>query len=230
MNNLAFCSTFISFQSVNAHAKSKATCSTRLITKRAKPRALNRNIPIASTFTDDFFGGPSSPPSPRPLYQVALFSITTNLLWYGYYKYNIEEELRSETGHGLGGTLTLLPFVIGITCPLFIHDNNALAFGCALAGFAWILTMQIWLLKRVNALYIEKFGGRDVLTAWWGIVPGLNVIAGLRCIHYLAVIWGGSKTEDPFVNFFPFLGVDDLNVGKLVTTPSLWVSFGGKNT
>lgn len=131
--------------------------------------------------------------------------------------------MRRETGIGLGGFLVLSPFVAGISSPLFVHDTN-IAIALAAGGLGWILLMQYWLLERVNKLYIETFGGDGVLTTWWAFVPPFNVICGLRVIHFLSVIWGGTKDEDPLVNLFPFLGVEKLGMGQLLTTPSLWVS------
>lgn len=178
-------------------------------------------LPTKASFTDDFFAGPSVPPRPRPLYQVVLFSITTNLLWYGYYKYCIEEELRRETGKGLGGFLTLTPFVVGICAPFYIASGDTARL-VMLAALGWIVTMQYWLYQRVNALAREKLEVRP-LTPWWVVVPGFNLVVGLRAIHFLSIVWGANADDDILVEWFPFLGVPDLNILQFLTTPGLWL-------
>jgi hypothetical protein len=63
---------------------------------------------------------PEIPGIPRPVWLTILGSVPTGLLWYGYYKFSVEEELfqyeMKETGKvsGAGGFGTLFPFVFGI--------------------------------------------------------------------------------------------------------------------
>lgn len=135
--------------------------------------------------------------------------------------------MRRETGEGLGGTLVLLPFVLGVSAPLFIADGS-IAVGCALSGLGWILAMQYWWLCRVNELYCSRFDDDRAppLTPTWAFIPPLNVVVGLRGIHFLAIANGGTA-EDPVTKWFPFLGVERLGLTELVTSPKLWVSFGG---
>lgn len=186
-------------------------------------RVKSTRIAVQASFTDDFFAGPSNPPRPRPLYQVVLFSLTTNLLWYGFYKYCVEEELRRETGEGLGGFLALSPFMVGICAPFYAPMDGTAQTAIA-AALIWILTIQVWLYRRVNSLAEDRLEFKP-LTPWWGVIPGFNFIVGLRCIHFLSVIWGADPEEDVIVDWFPFLGVRDLSFWKLLSTPSLWLKF-----
>jgi hypothetical protein len=63
---------------------------------------------------------PENPGIPRPVWLTILGSVPTGLVWYGYYKFSVEEELyqyeMKETGKvsGAGGFGTLFPFVYGI--------------------------------------------------------------------------------------------------------------------
>lgn len=63
---------------------------------------------------------PEIPGIPRPVWLTILGSVPTGLVWYGYYKFSVEEELfqyeMKETGKvsGAGGFGTLFPFVFGI--------------------------------------------------------------------------------------------------------------------
>ena len=63
---------------------------------------------------------PERPGIPRPVWLTILGSVPTGLVWYGYYKFSVEEELfqyeMKETGKvsGAGGFGTLFPFVFGI--------------------------------------------------------------------------------------------------------------------
>ena len=50
---------------------------------------------------------------PRPLWQVILLSAASLLLYYGYYKWVIQDELRRYNGSGWSGALCLIPFVLG---------------------------------------------------------------------------------------------------------------------
>ena len=43
---------------------------------------------------------------PRPLWRVILLSVATLMLYYGWYKWIIQEELRRYNGFGWSGTLT----------------------------------------------------------------------------------------------------------------------------
>lgn len=90
------------------------------------------------------------------------------------------------------------------------------------AGIAWIVAIQFTLYRRVNELMLER-DGYEPLVPWWVVVPGFNLVAGLRSVHFLSVVWGFPPDDDPLVNFFPCLGVRTLGTLELATTPSLWV-------
>lgn len=184
-------------------------------------RTLRRSVlPPHASIKEDFFAGPSTPPRPRPLYQVILFSLSTSLLWYGYYKYCIEEELRRKTGSGLGGIGVLAPFTIGISTPLYLPHDAALC-GVA-AALVWIVSIQFSLYRRINRLAVEA-NEEAPLTPGWVVIPGFNFVVGLRSIHFLSVYFGGDAEEDPLVDLFPFLGVQTLGMRQLLTTPKLWL-------
>ncbi|MBD1822149.1 hypothetical protein H6F51_06530 [Cyanobacteria bacterium FACHB-DQ100] len=148
---------------------------------------------------------------PRPLWQVILFSGLTGLLYYGYYKWIIQEELRTYNGKGWSGTVCLLPFVLGVAVPqaLTLFDPDAPGwFGWfSLLGIAWIYIVQFRLYHTVNELY-ERDGLKPPLVIWWIFVPGLNLIVGLRQIHFLSQYWAklqGETVRDPIADPIPFL-------------------------
>lgn len=148
---------------------------------------------------------------PRPLGQVILFSGLTLLLYYGYYKWIIQEELRKYNGSGWSGTLCLLPFVLGVAVPqalaFFDPDVPSGFRWFSLSGIAWIYIVQFRLYRTVNTLYREA-GMKEPLTVWWIFVPGLNLVVGLRQIHFLSEYWAqkqGASIEDPLAKTFTFL-------------------------
>lgn len=177
------------------------------------------SIPKAS-LREDLLTGPSAPPFPRPLHKVIKFSTLTGVLWYGYYKFCIEEELLAHLGRGPGGLLALGPFTAGILSPLFLPGGGPAETGVAL-GVAWIIGVQFSLYKRINEVCEQRGMGRP-LSPGWVIVPGFNLVVGLRSIHFLSVAWGSAE-DDPVVKVFPCLGVPNLGFVELLTTPSLWV-------
>ena len=117
--------------------------------------------------------------------------------------------------------------MIGVTSPLYLPRGGPAEFGVA-AGILWIVSLQYYLYKRINVLMREK-GEKEPLTPWWVVVPGFNLIAGLRSVHFLHVAFGGEPEDDPVVQFFPFLGVKTLDMLQFVTKPSLWVKFGNSD-
>ncbi|MER3433115.1 MAG: hypothetical protein C4288_06725 [Leptolyngbya sp. ERB_1_1] len=146
----------------------------------------------------------STPGKPRPLWKVILFSGLTGLLYYGYYKWIIQEELRNYNGKGWSGALCLLPFVIGVALPqalAFFDPDVPNGFGWfSLLGIAWIYIVQFRLYRTVNELY-DRAGQKPPLTVWWLFVPGLNLIVGLRQIHFLSQYWAnlqGETLSDPY--------------------------------
>lgn len=197
------------------HRKQPLTPITQATPSRAVPR---------SSIFNDLLTGPSDPPKPRPLYQVILFTITTNFLWYGWYKYCIEQELRKLTGEGPGGLGALLPFVVGVTSPLYLPTGGPAEVGVA-AGVLWIVSVQYYLYRRINALMVAK-GNSPPLTPWWIVIPGFNLVVGLRSVHFLNLAFGGERDADPVVGLFPFLGKETLGLWELIVTPSLWLQLG----
>ena len=151
---------------------------------------------------------------PRPLWRVILLSVATLMLYYGWYKWIIQEELRRYNGYGWSGTLCLVPFVLGILVPqlLRIYDPDVPGwFGWfSLLGVVWIYIVQFKLYKTVNALYQEA-GMKEPLVVWWIFVPGLNLIVGFRQIHFLSQYWAGKQgtiVKDALAENIPFLSAN----------------------
>ncbi|NHC37755.1 hypothetical protein [Scytonema millei] len=158
--------------------------------------------------SDQFVG------KPRPLWRVILLSVATLMLYYGWYKWIIQEELRRYNGYGWSGTLCLAPFVLGVVIPqlLRIYDPDVPDwFGWfSLLGVVWIYIVQFKLYKTVNALYREA-GMKEPLTVWWIFVPGLNLVVGLRQIHFLSQYWAnkqGAIVKDALAENIPFLSAN----------------------
>ncbi|KAI0565013.1 hypothetical protein FGB62_22g519 [Gracilaria domingensis] len=194
---------------------------------RPTRRTAPYRAPVRASMMQDFLAGPSSPPRPRPLYQVILFTVTTNLLWYGWYKYCIEQELRQLLGEGPGGIGALLPFIVGVTSPLYLPTGGPAELGAA-SGVLWIVGVQFYLYRRINSLMVKK-GASPPLTPWWIVIPGFNLVVGLRSVHFLSVAFGADADSDPVVDIFPFLGKDTLGMGELLVNPSLWLRLGKQN-
>jgi hypothetical protein len=146
---------------------------------------------------------------PRPLWQVILLSGATGLLYYGYYKWIIQEELRQHNGQGWSGTLCLLPFVLGVAIPpalaQFDPDVPSWFAWFFLLGVVWIYIVQFRLYCTVNDLY-RQAGLKPPLIVWWMFIPGLNLIVGLRQIHFLSEYWAqqqGRNIQDPIADSLP---------------------------
>lgn len=147
----------------------------------------------------------------RPLWQVILFSVSSFLLYYGWYKWIIHEELRKYNGQGWSGNKVLLPFIFGVIFPqiLWISDRDVGSwFGWfSLIGVVWIYISQFKLYRTLNELYRTE-GRPEPIVIWWLFVPGLNLIAGLRQIHFLSEYWARKQnraSKDPVVETIPFL-------------------------
>ncbi|MEO1134242.1 MAG: hypothetical protein AAFX40_16250, partial [Cyanobacteria bacterium J06639_1] len=75
------------------------------------------------------------------------------------------------------------------------------------AGIAWIYIVQYRLYRDVNRLYAEA-GKPEPLTVWWLVIPGLNLVVGLRQIHFLSRYWSdrsGQMASDPLAEALPWL-------------------------
>lgn len=151
---------------------------------------------------------------PRPLNRVLILSVVSGLFYYGWYKYIIQEELKRYNGYGWSGTLCLAPFLLGVAVPqlLRIFDPDVPGwFGWfSLLGIVWIYIVQFRLYKTINKLYSDA-GMKEPLVVWWIFVPGLNLVVGLRQIHFLSQYW--ADKQDIAVNDFlaksiPFLSVN----------------------
>ncbi|MGI8504808.1 MAG: hypothetical protein ACR2LR_27300 [Hassallia sp.] len=147
----------------------------------------------------------------RPLSQVIFLSVISGMLYYGWYKWIIQEELRHYNGFGWSGTLSLAPFLLGIAVPqaLRIFDPDVPGwFGWfSLLGIVWIYIVQFKLYQTVNQLYSQG-GMKEPLVVWWLFVPGLNLIVGLRQIHFLSQFWAkeqGIIVKDSLAENIPFL-------------------------
>lgn len=148
---------------------------------------------------------------PRPLTRVILLSGATGLLYYGYYKWTIQDELKAHGQRVWSGAVCILPFVLGIAIPLalarFDPDVPSWFGYLAFSGVAWIYIVQFRLYQEVNRLYVAQ-GWQPPLVTWWIVVPGLNLIVGLRQIHFLSEYWArlsDTPAVDPVAERLPFL-------------------------
>mmetsp|Transcript_350 Transcript_350/g.367 ORF Transcript_350/g.367 Transcript_350/m.367 type:complete len:361 (+) Transcript_350:121-1203(+) len=189
---------------------------------------------------------PELPGLPRPVWLTMIGSIPTGLVWYGYYKFSVEEELYQyelETDgkvSGFGGYGTLFPFVYGfiIGLPLSLLPGVGAPAGPFIvqcAG-AWILFSQFNLYRRVNELCEEKKDEMSLdgppLHSWWALLPPpLDVVVGLRQVHFLSEYWRIVRDE-PYdkdiitEELFPFIACKErFTLKKFFRTPSMWFWF-----
>ncbi|MEL6260784.1 MAG: hypothetical protein AAFR12_06920 [Cyanobacteria bacterium J06626_6] len=148
---------------------------------------------------------------PRPMTQVILRSVVTGLLYYGYYKWIIQDELKAHGQRVWSGAVCLVPFVLGVAVPLllaaFDPDVPGWFARFSLVGVGWIYIVQFRLYQEINRLYVAQ-GWHPPLVTWWIIVPGLNLIVGLRQIHFLSEYWArlsATTVSDPVAKRIPFL-------------------------
>lgn len=163
--------------------------------------------PLANSLTSPMLDRPLG--KPRPLWRVLVLSAVTLLGYYGYYKWEIQDELRQYTEDGWSGATSILPFVLGVVVPqaLWILDPDVPGwFGWfLLVGVVWIYIVQFRLYRTVNQLYCQA-GLKAPLVVWWLFVPGLNLIVGLRQIHFLSQYWAikrGETVNDPIAKNLP---------------------------
>jgi hypothetical protein len=198
--------------------------------------------PVDAKLDDDIVtlltAAPGSPGVPRPLWLVVLASFPTGLLWYGYYKFAVEEELlqleldASKEPRGFGGYGTLGPFTYGMLLgPIAAIFNISGGITWSTIGLAFIYYTQFLLYARVNDIYRDE-GLEEPLQVWWclPIFFPLNLIVGLRQVHYLSqynyLKRGVNKPpSDAISDLFPFVKAPRFTWQELLLTPSLWCSF-----
>ena len=74
-------------------------------------------------------------------------------------------------------------FLLGLGLSPVSPGLSAAAFA---GGNLWILASQVNLYRRVNELYASK-GSEPPLHPWWAVLPPpLDVVVGLRQVHFLA--------------------------------------------
>lgn len=189
---------------------------------------------------------PEVPGIARPVWLTILGSVPTALGWYGYYKFSVEEELfQYELLHndgkvsGCGGYGTLFPFVYGVIIGfpmtlLHIPGGETLLEAASL----WILLGQVNLYRRVNELCAAAKNDMDlpddgqVLWEWWALLPPpLDVVVGLRQVHFLSEYWrtvrGDPYQKDVIAEeWFPFIAAKQrFTLKQFFRTPSMWFWF-----
>jgi hypothetical protein len=191
---------------------------------------------------------PEIPGIPRPVWLTILGSVPTGLVYYGYYKFCVEEELYQyelqESGgtkvSGAGGYGTLFPFVFGVLLgfPMSILHIPGGEILLEAAG-AWILLGQLNLYKRVNELCVEDEKMMDQLGIsgpplyeWWAVLPPpIDVIVGLRQVHFLSEYWrvkrGYEKEKDIVAEeLFPFISMKErFTLKQFFRRPKYWFWF-----
>ena len=185
---------------------------------------------------------PEVPGIPRPVWLTILGSVPTGLGWYGYYKFSVEEELfqyELQTENrvtGCGGFGTLLPFVFGVIIGFPLQILHIPGGGTIVEAAAlWILLGQVNLYRRVNELCSEVADDLNLaeppLYTWWALLPPpLDVVVGLRQVHFLSEYWRikrGDDYEKDLVaeDLFPFISSPRFTLKKFFRTPSMWFWF-----
>jgi len=203
----------------------------------AEPRDLMWAFPSFSVFLEN---EANTAPVGFPTWArwLCLATFWPGVIWYLYYKLAVEDDLRRCRGLGIGGSLVIYPFAVGLFAGVFgefaygaleggVLDNGySIAF---YAAFAWIYLNQWFLYNKVNQLFEEE-GQPAPLDPWGLLVPGWNFVTGIRQIHFLAKYWarqqGKALPHDAFAELFPFAKKPTLTLVELATTPSLWLDVG----
>ncbi len=150
------------------------------------------------------------------------------------YQYELQN---GEKVTGCGGYGTLFPFVYGIIIGfplqlLHIPGGETLVDAAGL----WILLGQVNLYRRVNELCDEMkeelgLGDEPPLYTWWALLPPpLDVVVGLRQVHFLSEYWrvkrGESYDKDIVAEeLFPFISSPRFTLKEFFRTPSKWFWF-----
>ena len=156
---------------------------------------------------------------------------------YGWYKFSVEEELFYDeleregrvSGPGGYGTLVLFAwcFLLGGVGSLVGVPHADALFEI---GGAWILLTQVNLYRRINSMYAEQ-GAEPPLHAWWALLPPpLDVVVGLRQVHFLARYWAERRGDEwagdtVAETWFPFIAAPRFTLKQFARTPSLWFWF-----
>ncbi|GMH50152.1 hypothetical protein TrRE_jg4702 [Triparma retinervis] len=194
-------------------------------------------------FVDELLDTESEPVR-RPTWLTISMSVPTGLLWYGYYKFSVEEELFQmelrETGRvsGAGGYGTLVGFSYAVIFGgIFSLLPLTEGFGELILRGAGILLLasQVNLYVRVNEL-CEEVGMERPLHPWWALLPPpLDVVVGLRQVHYLALYATKVREEEwkgDFVaeEWFPFISSERFTLEEFVREPKRWFGLPFLNT
>jgi hypothetical protein len=226
--------------------ESDSYCQVRLneFFKRPVPKPIRQALQVYREEEDpeqDFeivsllTAAPSIPGAPRPLWVVILGSLTTGLLWYGYYKFAVEEELlqleidSGKEPRGFGGYGTLGAFTCGILLGLVAeHFGFPGGIQWATLGIIFIYYTQFLLNDRVNELYRNDSLPQPLQVYWClPIFFPFNLIVGLRQVHFLANYFYRKRgvhppPSDPVADFFPFIKAPQYTWQEFFLTPSLW--------
>ena len=100
------------------------------------------------------------------------------------------------------------------------------------AAGAWILATQINLYVRVHDLCAQVFpGGEPPVWPWWAVLPPpLDVVVGLRQVHFLAraaaELRGEPAGKDAVAeDYFPFIGSERFTLEAFAREPRRWFWF-----
>ena len=212
--------------------------------KRPVPRPLKQSVslfyeetpaPIDLDVVTLLTSAPSVPGVPRPLWLVMLGSLPTGLLWYGYYKFAVEEELlqmeldKGKIPRGFGGYGSLGPFSYGMLLgplALVFHIPGGLFWSSL--GVLFIYYTQFLLYERVNELYVDEGREAPLHSEWClPLCFPFNMIVGLRQVHFLSQYLYEKRgvitpPSDPIADFLPFIKAPRFSWQEFFLTPSLW--------
>lgn len=99
-----------------------------------------------------------------------------------------------------------------------------------------ILLGQVNLYRRVNELCMEMKDELHIteppLYGWWALLPPpLDVVVGLRQVHFLSECWRLKRQEEDYAKdiiaeeLFPFISSERFTLREFVTEPKRWFWF-----